>query len=77
MAILDNITYIPSAGIAPKYPNKTQSAKRIQKKILKIGLNWDDLTEDLSSQGITNKTAIEPNINRTPPNLSGIALRIA
>ena len=68
---------MPSAGIAPKYPNKIQSKTNTQKNILKIGLNCEDLTGDLSNQGKINNTAMEPNINKTPPSLSGIALKIA
>jgi hypothetical protein len=48
-----------------------------QKKKLKMGRNLGLLMGDRSIKGMTNKTRIAPNIARTPPNLFGIALKIA
>ena len=54
---------------------KFTANKRTQ--ILQTGLNKQDLTLDVSSQGNRPNAAIEPNVAKTPPYLSGIALRIA
>ena len=47
------------------------------KKNLYHGLYLADLVLAVSNQGKKNNTAIEPNIRRTPANLSGTALKIA
>ena len=46
-------------------------------KILKIGLNVVLLTSDVLVNGIKNKITNAPPIATTPPNLSGIDLKIA
>jgi hypothetical protein len=54
---------------------KFMANKRTQ--YLQTGLKRHDLTLDVSSHGNNPRARIEPNIAKTPPNLSGIALRIA
>ena len=49
--------------------NKTQ--------YLQTGLKRHDLTLDVSNHGNNPNARIEPNIAKTPPSLSGIALKIA
>ena len=44
---------------------------------LYIGLKLQLLTFEVSNHGSTKRIAIAPNINATPPNLSGTALKIA
>jgi hypothetical protein len=45
--------------------------------ILHTGLNKQDLTFEVSSHGSNPNARIDPNIAKTPPSLSGMALRIA
>ena len=74
--ILLNMTHMPSAGIA-QYINKKKSATSIQTNCFQIGLNTDDLILEVSNQGSNASIPIADTIAITPPNLSGIALKIA
>ena len=75
--ILDIRTYIPSAGFPPTYINTKKSNANNKTQILQAGLNKQDLILEVSNQGNKPRRAIALNIASTPPNLSGIALRIA
>ena len=75
--ILEIKTYIPSAGLPPIYISTKKFIANNKTHILQTGLNKQDLTFDVSSQGNSPNAAIEPNIAKTPPNLSGIARKIA
>ena len=75
--ILEIKTYMPSAGLPPIYISTRKFIANNKTHILQTGLNKQDLTFDVSSQGNNPKAAIEPNIANTPPNLSGMALKIA
>lgn len=66
-----------SAWLPPIQPNKKKLAINNQKKNLLIGLKALLLILDTSTIGNNKGTNIAPNIAITPPNLSGIDLKIA
>jgi hypothetical protein len=66
-----------STGQAPNQPNNITSTIKNQKKGLKMGLNLGLLTIEISIIGKSIRINIAATIQNTPPNLSGIDLKIA
>ena len=61
----------------PQYISTKKHTVHSRKAMRAIGRKRIERTGELSSQGSTNSTRIEPNISSTPPSLSGTARRIA
>ena len=68
---------LPSGGLPPTQVKIITSITKSQNNFLYIGLKVADLTFQVSSQGNKNNIKIALIIAITPPNLSGIALKIA
>ena len=68
---------IPSAGLLPTQPSTIELITNNQNNFLYMGLKVADLTLLVSNHGNKNRIKIALNIAITPPNLSGIALKIA
>ena len=71
------ITYGCSTTQAPNQPSNKTSPIKNQKKNWIITKNLVLLLLKRPKNGKINNIKIEPNIANTPPNLSGIALKIA
>ena len=69
--------YGSSAGWPPKNPRRKKLATNNQKKKLKIGRTRGVRIGDRSTNGITKRIKIAPNMATTPPILFGIARRMA
>jgi len=61
----------------PIHPSNKKSAKINQNNFLYRGLKAALLTSEVLMNGKNNKMTIAPPIATTPPNLSGIDLKIA
>jgi len=71
------MTYGCSTTHAPNQPNNKTSPTNNQKKHCTNDTNLLLLDLKRPNNGNKNKIKIEPNIATTPPNLSGIARKIA
>jgi len=66
-----------STTSCPIQPKHTESAKKNQKIQILKGLKKLLLIDEVSTTGNKTKITIAKPINTTPPNLSGILLKIA